>query len=1401
MSTEPKASSSAAPVIFAERYRIDRLLGRGGMAIADEVTDLQTGKRVALKRMLAENPEHESEIEHLFEREYFALSQLEHPRVVQVYDFARDECGRPYYTMELLDGGDLRDLAPLSYTKLCPLLADVCSALSLLQSRRLVHRDITPRNILCTSDGKAKLIDFGTILPFGIARRTVGTPPFCCPEALSGQALDGRSDLFALGATAYYALTRQHAYPARDFGMLPSMWNSPLAPPSALAPDIPEALDRLILSLLRLQPEARPENAAEVMERLSAIVPFDSSEYEVVSQAYLSSPTLVGRDGALQRAQKLMRRTLEGRGGILVASGGTGIGRTRFLGACVLAGKLQGMATAQVDPTSGGTGPFSAVLDVLRQLEGLQPQLLESLHDQQREAILALRDQRRRSTPPPADPEPSTDSAPGAQENHNTVQDALLSAVFKASRDRPLLLAVDDFERVDHASAAIFALLGAELQRRRAIALVASVHENAAVKPLGAVHLMLDQGRHIKLKPLSQESSTDMLSSMVGQVRGLPELAEHLHQIANGVPSLIVQLAEHLLSTGHLRYQAGTWTISENFRGVRLPGSLEGALALKLDRLSPRATNLAQGLALLPDHSADVDALLILGQQPDCGTQRDEILSALDELMRVDIIGTDGDDYWLRHTSLVPLLIQRLQSEARRQIHRRICALYESRPGGSVMSAYHLVLAGEPAAGMELLLGTFDGDFGNAKPEELQALATDAPDDLVSVLGKLADHASASGAPLATVFQIHRWTALVGIVTGEGSEHFQYLFKQLRHDCGLDIYEQLPDTMPAGDRLTAAFTKAQQRYDESPEHLRVMTPLQAVQDAAKSIVTSLALFGVMLDYDALEKAPNLQPFALLSPAVEVVAENRAATLDLVGSRYESALARWQAVLDRLSQDDHAGIDPVHHTYIRLAVLYGMANIDATLGREAAITRANELGQDPLFALQAERTKMIYAFRLGDVESALRHKRKIELLRLRRRSRELLDGGHVMVEMQCYASADDPFRLKGVIPDAERQARRYKTWVPVLHLARGYYDCLRHRPENARKEMQAAFDLTKPGRHVVWGYAAAGLVHSASALGHHQEACERGEQYLSQAIAHGLEHAHTIREALARALQLAGELDRARIVAQEAIAGWDALGAHGTLLGAALETGARIALHRGDEQEFSELASRCAQVFGRGKNAGLSARYDALMRDAQKILCNHRGEDYQCNAQRTRLSKKSMYNGLHSPLERAMHSARRLASRTGTEDVLLYLVTADGPALRGRHGTGNIPAAVEEQVRHLLRTAGLEDDDEDDDEIITATATAGSTAMTTAGESRLAFDGTSNPLQTGFKGRIAVPVMMFHESDSGTLATGIVVFITHSRLGFVPPYRLMARISAALTAAGDTTPIPLHSSFVSDRPPA
>ena len=325
-----RESTPASPTqATSGRYRIERDLATGGLGRVQVASrTCVTGRTVALKRLHAKYA-NDSVITRLLEREYQTLRGLSHPSVIEVYDYGVDVDG-PFYTMELLDGSDLNKLAPLPARTACAHLRDVASSLALLHARRLLHRDVTPSNVRVTAHGRAKLIDFGALCSFGRAPNLIGTAPCVPPEALSLAGLDQRSDLFALGAVAYFVLTGRHAYPCAQLADLQRVWAQPLPAPSSFAPDVPPELDALVLSLLSLDPAARPSSAGEVIIRLNQIAGLAAHEETEDSQSYLLNPHLVGRDAELDALRQLAERARNGEGCSVLIEGEEGVGKSRL---------------------------------------------------------------------------------------------------------------------------------------------------------------------------------------------------------------------------------------------------------------------------------------------------------------------------------------------------------------------------------------------------------------------------------------------------------------------------------------------------------------------------------------------------------------------------------------------------------------------------------------------------------------------------------------------------------------------------------------------------------------------------------------------------------------------------------------------------------------------------------------------------------------------------------------------------------------------------------------------------------------------------------------------------------------------------------------------------------------
>jgi eukaryotic-like serine/threonine-protein kinase len=274
----PSFSADETPLPRIPGYEVETVLGRGGMGVVFRARHVRLNRVVALKMALADayaGPQERSR----FQREAEAVAQLQHPHVVQIHDVGDSE-GRPYFTMEYVDGGSLAERirnAPQSACQAAELLETLANAVHAAHRHGIVHRDLKPANVLMTSDGTPKIGDFGlarhldgeaSITPAGTA---LGTPSYMSPEQARGPSstIGPAADIYALGAILYETLTGRppfHAATAAET-VLQVLSQEPV-PPSRLNATVPRELETICLKCLHKQPQRRYPSAAALAEDL-----------------------------------------------------------------------------------------------------------------------------------------------------------------------------------------------------------------------------------------------------------------------------------------------------------------------------------------------------------------------------------------------------------------------------------------------------------------------------------------------------------------------------------------------------------------------------------------------------------------------------------------------------------------------------------------------------------------------------------------------------------------------------------------------------------------------------------------------------------------------------------------------------------------------------------------------------------------------------------------------------------------------------------------------------------------------------------------------------------------------------------------------------------------------------
>jgi predicted Ser/Thr protein kinase len=278
-------AAAAAPAaialgkVLAGRYRIERLLGRGGMGAVYLAKDQVLGEHVALKVISAAWHLDQNSLVERFRREASAARKVSSPNVIRIHDIGEAPGGLLYLSMEYFDGKTLAELVvgrgPLGKRDLREIIGQVCDGLDTAHRASVVHRDLKPQNVLVGERNAVKIIDFGlakaTFAGGGMTATglLLGTPHYMAPEQVRGKDVDARTDIYSLGALTYHAATGRPPFEG-DNPIAISFAHLSETPvrPRALNPAISVELDEIIMGALAKDPRDRPHSAAMFRQAL-----------------------------------------------------------------------------------------------------------------------------------------------------------------------------------------------------------------------------------------------------------------------------------------------------------------------------------------------------------------------------------------------------------------------------------------------------------------------------------------------------------------------------------------------------------------------------------------------------------------------------------------------------------------------------------------------------------------------------------------------------------------------------------------------------------------------------------------------------------------------------------------------------------------------------------------------------------------------------------------------------------------------------------------------------------------------------------------------------------------------------------------------------------------------------
>lgn len=1189
--------------------------------------DLERREEVALKRLrLRADPEANRRRLLAFEREYQALAQLHHPSIVAAYDYGVDRLGA-YYTMELLSGSSLHERgerSTIDWKVLCAWLRDVASALVMLHARRLVHRDVTPRNIHCAREGRAKLIDFGALSNTERIATIVGTPPFLPPEATTGRPLDARSDLYALGATAYWALTGKHAYPAKHIAELDTLWH--VRPVSLHALDesagVPSALSELVMSLLSLDPAGRPSGAEQVIERLTAIAGLPPEDARSVGSSYLVRPGYVGRNAQLREARRRALQALRGRGSVLLATGNPGSGRTRFLEECALEAKLLGMNVHKLgtDEAARVEGAAEAIVDGARESTSATLWVVEAIGAEDADELASSLIER------------------------GLPDERALVVIAKTAPISPSASAHVHVSEVDlpplnvlQARTLLASMFGVGVGLE---SLAATLHGLSR----GNVRVLVELARALVASgTLRVEAGTWLFPAKIDdvQIAELSRLAlgDEIERLNEAEPA--IQLAAYALALSPSRaltYGALAEVVPE------LDGASLEALAARLAPL---------GVVLEQPRAANAVPLLRLKDQA-----------------WTKLLGRTVPEATARcmNARLAPIAAQR---------GLRAQAIVHYWRAGELNAATDLllefampVLNGVAESETQLPVSTFFRAITACAASAVQNGRTLREIAIVESMRFLHD----LSAEHVTKRDLRRVI--------ERMMHDCGLTDYAQLDPALPQRERVKRAWSA-----AAERYAVARPDGNDERA-LFSPEEALRMLARVVLGACTVGVVSLDMDWFRMLPELDVYGELSPTLFVADETVRASHDVSEGRYLRARERYIEIVRRLDAPDRAGLAGSGHRYTRLAIIHGIGFIESQMGMQGALDHIAALSNDPHLSISAWHLQGTFHFMQGDTDQANACRERAEMLNATLGVLAFYPGTSLLAEVLACGLADDLIGLKRVADRLVPMVARHPGWQAVLVAAQVEYARVRGDLSGALALIESVplrawrKELT-PGSELLALAAARALL----ACDRIEDAYEHALALHTLSEESGM-LVVPIRITLALIEARRGDMPTAIARTEAMLQELEQLGCKGLPLGRAHEARATLACMAGDVEQLKASARACAEEYARGHNPALHALYQGLLARARRaglpidldMNVAHNDTRATPEAVEAELNESACE---HELAERALS---HVVARSGARDGFLYLrdFRATG-AVRRVAARGTPSALIDAHALAVLRS--------------------------------------------------------------------------------------------------------------------
>jgi serine/threonine protein kinase/tetratricopeptide (TPR) repeat protein len=708
------------PETIAGRYRLERLLGKGGMGEVHLARDLLLNRPVAIKFPTITEDDDPSTLDR-FRREALASAALDHPFVCKVHEVGEDN-GRAYLVMEYLEGQTLdfhlrQGLLPPRQA--VEFMFELAQALDVAHKGGVVHRDLKPANVMVSTHGHLKVLDFGLAKTVRTERvidqdatetvvmtdrgTRLGTPAYMSPEQAVGGDLDSRSDVFSLGTIYYQMMTGAHPFqrPTTSTTMAAILRD----PPGGGTRDL-DTIPGLADIVFRMLAKEAADRYQSVSDLLIDLEPIRERSWGTLSS--LSRPAsaieppertpLVARESELAELVKVLERMLSGHGGLVLLSGESGVGKTRLARELHRLGRGRGclVLTGQCFEQQGAP-PYGPFVEIMDQAVRQSPREVRVALGESAPEIATIMPGLRRSY---SDIAPSEDVP--AEQQRRLLFPAYVDYTRRLSLRLATVMLIDDLHWADESTLQLLLELAPHLASMRVLVVATCrdkgvERERPFYRTVEAL-IRLPPVVRVNLRRLTSPGVEQMLAALGGSPPPAA-LVRVVFEETDGNAFFVEEVYQHLCEEGRLLDADGKWKAGLRADQIQVPESVRLVITRRVQRLGETARRVLTTAGVI-GRVFPIDLLVAVVDLPE-----EEVIDAIEETERAHLVMAEGGrstNYRFSHELVRSTLVSELSVPRRQRLHLRVADNLErlratALDAQSAALAHHLYQAGGAA--------------------------------------------------------------------------------------------------------------------------------------------------------------------------------------------------------------------------------------------------------------------------------------------------------------------------------------------------------------------------------------------------------------------------------------------------------------------------------------------------------------------------------------------------------------------------------------------------------------------------------------------------------------------------------------------------------------------------------